>query len=105
MSIYLGFFKPRLLFLNGLKRGLKLKISKPKNVFRFKNIIFFDDTPHFLTLEVEILQCVRSWRLWVRQCLICLYGRTATVSAPNFTSLAQRFLKVNVPTQMHSARA
>ena len=24
------------------------------------------------------MQCVRSWRLWVRQCLICLYGRTAT---------------------------
>ena len=24
------------------------------------------------------MQCVRSWRLWARQCLICLYGRTAT---------------------------
>ena len=51
MSIYLGFFWPRLLFLNGLKRGLKLKISKPKNVFRFKNIIFFDDTPRFFNIE------------------------------------------------------
>ena len=71
-------FLAQIIIFNGLKRGLKLKISKPKNVFRFKNIIFFDDTPHFWILEVKILQCVRSWRLWVRQCLICLYGRTAT---------------------------
>ena len=80
MSIYLGIFRPRLLFLNGLKKGLKLKISKPINASRLKNIIFFDDTPHFRILKAKIFQCVRSWRLWVRQCLICLYGRTATAA-------------------------
>ena len=37
-------------------------------------IILFDDTPYFWILKVKILQCVRSWRLWVRQCL--------TVAAP-----------------------
>ena len=53
MSIYLGFFLAQIIILNGLKKGLNLKISKQKNVFRFKNIIFFDDAPHFWILKVK----------------------------------------------------
>ena len=42
-----GLILAHMIILELVEKGLRLKISKPKNVFRFKNMIFFDDTPHF----------------------------------------------------------
>ena len=42
-----GPFLAQIIIFEWVERGLKLKISKPKNVFRCKNNIFFDYAPHF----------------------------------------------------------
>ena len=47
MSIYLDFFLAQIIIFDWVEKGFKTQNFETKNVFRFKNIIFFDDTPHF----------------------------------------------------------